>query len=194
MSGTGILLIDGSLGELLVARAELVNGSVTNVRCSSVLTQQSGALPAVAELFPGAGGRSEIAGVVVGCGPGSYTGLRSAAGSALGIARACRVPLIGIGSAEALRTASSSPLSLPIGARESLAVDAQGVRIVPAADAPPRAVLSEIGLGLAEAMFRLATPALCEALEHPERGEVHATPPLLYPAPPRGIKPPQGGA
>jgi hypothetical protein len=43
-------------------------------------------------------------------------------------------------------------------------------------------------------MFRLATPALCEALEHPERGEVHAAPPLLYPAPPRGIKPPQGGA
>ena len=139
MSGARLLLIDGSLGELLVACAELVNGRLTDVRCSSVLTQQSGALPAVAELFPGAGGRSEIAGVVVGRGPGSYTGLRSAAGSALGIARACRVPLIGIGSVEALRTASSSPLSLPIGARESLAVDAQGVRIVPVADAPPRA-------------------------------------------------------
>ena len=46
MSGARLLLIDGSLGELLVACAELVNGRLTDVRCSSVLTQQSGALPA----------------------------------------------------------------------------------------------------------------------------------------------------
>jgi tRNA threonylcarbamoyl adenosine modification protein YeaZ len=62
--------------------------------------QHAGALiPALHRSLENAGvGRDQIAGVVVGEGPGSFTGVRVAAATAKGLARALRVPLWAVSS------------------------------------------------------------------------------------------------
>jgi tRNA threonylcarbamoyl adenosine modification protein YeaZ len=62
---------------------------------------QSDLLPAIAALTAEAGaGPRELAAVVVGTGPGSYTGLRVAIATALGLARASGAKLLGVPSGE----------------------------------------------------------------------------------------------
>ena len=59
----------------------------------------SGLIPAVAEVLDEAGvDRGEVSGVVVGEGPGSFTGVRVAAATAKGLAGAWKVPLWAVSS------------------------------------------------------------------------------------------------
>ncbi len=58
---------------------------------------------AVRALLSEAGvGFSQLQRLVIGTGPGSYTGVRVGASYALGLARACGAPVLGIGSLESL--------------------------------------------------------------------------------------------
>jgi tRNA threonylcarbamoyl adenosine modification protein YeaZ len=60
-------------------------------------------LPAIARLLGEANvRRSRIAGVVVGTGPGAFTGLRVGVATAKGVARALRVPMVGVPTSDAL--------------------------------------------------------------------------------------------
>lgn len=65
------------------------------------------------ELFRAAGaGRAELTGVVVGTGPGSFTGLRLGLAAARGLALALDVPVAGVSTLAAL--AAGAPGALPV--------------------------------------------------------------------------------
>lgn len=95
-----ILAIDASAP---VGRAALVSGGVIEVELEfgGGRSRGGGAASAIEELAK-SGASKGIAGVVVGTGPGSYTGLRSSIAAAWGFALARNVPLSGVSSLLAL--------------------------------------------------------------------------------------------
>lgn len=103
MSGAvrGLLVaLEGSTRRASVAlrRAELV----LDLELDPERAHQSDLLPAIDGLVRRAGARpSEISAVIVGTGPGSYTGLRVAIATALGLARAAGARVLGLPSGEA---------------------------------------------------------------------------------------------
>ena len=149
-----------------------------------------------AALLPDTAARSELVAVLVGVGPGSYTGLRAAASLAAGVAAALNIPVIQVPSDRALllaRDASgqTDPVVLPLGVREVLVVDAAGSRIAERSGAPAGADLERIAPHLPAALASAAAEAidLLRAHEwHTESG--HETSEILirYPAPPRGAE------
>lgn len=69
--------------------------------------------------------RSRLTGVIVGIGPGAFTGLRVGLATAKGIAHGLGIPLVGVSTAEALLAASGFErpvLLLPAGPSERLVV------------------------------------------------------------------------
>jgi tRNA threonylcarbamoyl adenosine modification protein YeaZ len=71
--------------------------------------------------------RSRLAGIVVGTGPGAFTGLRVGIATAKGIAHGLGIPLVGVSTAAALLAASGlerAVLLLPAGPRDRLVVRA----------------------------------------------------------------------
>lgn len=84
--------------------------------------------------------RSRLTGVVVGTGPGAFTGLRVGLATAKGIAHALTLPLVGVSTAEALLAASgieAPVLLLPAGPSERLVVRPDAVpEPVPAGTEP----------------------------------------------------------
>ena len=78
-------------------------------------------LPAVVRLIEVAGlGLADLAGVIVGTGPGAFTGLRVGLATAKTLAHELRLPVVGISSAEALLAGveGAAVLWLPSGARD----------------------------------------------------------------------------
>jgi hypothetical protein len=69
--------------------------------------------------------RSRLTGIVVGTGPGAFTGLRVGMATAKGLAHALAIPLVGVSTAEALLAAvglDRTVLLLPAGPRDRLLV------------------------------------------------------------------------
>jgi hypothetical protein len=69
--------------------------------------------------------RSRLSGIVVGTGPGAFTGLRVGMATAKGLAHALAIPLVGVSTAEALLAAvglDRTVLLLPAGPRDRLLV------------------------------------------------------------------------
>jgi tRNA threonylcarbamoyl adenosine modification protein YeaZ len=82
-------------------------------------------LPAVVRLIEAAGLRlADLGGVIVGMGPGAFTGLRVGIATAKTLAHELRRPIVGIGTAEALLAAvdGAAVLWLPSGPRDRVAV------------------------------------------------------------------------
>ena len=88
-----------------------------------------------------------LGGVVVGTGPGAFTGLRVGLATAKGLAHALAIPLVGIATSTALLAAASwapggagsgarRSLLLPAGPRDRVLVDAAGPRLLPAGSEP----------------------------------------------------------
>jgi tRNA threonylcarbamoyl adenosine modification protein YeaZ len=72
-------------------------------------------LPAIGRLLGEANvRRSRIAAVVVGTGPGAFTGLRVGVATAKGVARALRVPIVGVPTSDALLAALASAESVAL--------------------------------------------------------------------------------
>ena len=105
-------------------------------------------LPAVVELVAGAGVRmADLAGVVVGTGPGAFTGLRVGLATAKTLAHELHVPVVGISTAEALLAAAAAgtpadghsvadglELWLPSGPRDRVVVHAGAVPVIVAGE------------------------------------------------------------
>jgi tRNA A37 threonylcarbamoyladenosine modification protein TsaB len=171
MSSPRILVLDGSLGFSIVAIVE-ERGDLYECVAEDYLYDQP-LLQRITTLLPTQGERARLTGVVVGNGPGSYSGIRVAASVAVGIAAALGIPLRESASDRALWQAVQRPFSIALGTRESLEVQEFTSAVVTrdAASAPLEPVeLRESG---ACAIVRGAGP-----IAH------HVT--LRYPAPARG--------
>jgi tRNA threonylcarbamoyladenosine biosynthesis protein TsaB len=125
-----------------------------------VAVEQSGAPPAVGS-FPAGQRHGEellaaierllgsagiepgaLGGIVVGTGPGAFTGLRVGLATAKGLAHALGLPIVGIATATALLAPGDGPdgqpriLLLPAGPRDRVIVDADGIRLLTAGTEP----------------------------------------------------------
>ena len=95
----------GPLGSVAIA-------SGADVLARGVMLRQSGhaagLIPMIEETLEGAGvDREEVSGIVVGEGPGSFTGVRVAAATAKGLSRALGVPLYRVSSLAAVALAAA---------------------------------------------------------------------------------------
>ena len=97
-------------------------------------------LPAIDELLDRAGiDRSRLAAVIVGTGPGAFTGLRVGIATAKGLAHGMGCPIVGVSTAEALLagTTPRSVLLLPAGPADRLLVrHGHAARLIPAGSEP----------------------------------------------------------
>ena len=111
----------GPLGSVAVSRGvDVLARNTLGARSEHA----SGLVPAIDRALDEAGvGRRELQGVVVGEGPGSFTGVRVAAATAKGLVHALSVPLWAISSLTAAALASD------IGAIRYLLFDAPGDRV-----------------------------------------------------------------
>jgi tRNA threonylcarbamoyladenosine biosynthesis protein TsaB len=100
----------------------------------------------------GRGGLARVAGVIVGTGPGAFTGLRVGIATAKALAVALDVPLAGVSTAAALLTAAGEPggaVLLPAGPSDRTLATFTGAVLVPAGEevaAPGGSVLVAVDL------------------------------------------------
>ena len=84
--------------------------------------------------------RSRLTGIVVGTGPGAFTGLRVGMATAKGIAHGLDIPLVGVSTAEALIAASGEErpvLLLPAGPSDRVLIrPGEGPRLLPGGTDP----------------------------------------------------------
>jgi len=191
-----LLILDGSFGEGCVALLHLDGESAGRFESAPEMRPHQPLVARAAVLLPDTAARSELVAVLVGVGPGSYTGLRAAASLAAGVAAALNIPVIQVPSDRALllaRDASgqTDPVVLPLGVREVLVVDAAGSRIAERSGAPTAADLERIAPHLAAALASTAAEAVDLLRVHEWRtesgvevGEIA----IRYPAPPRGAE------
>jgi tRNA threonylcarbamoyl adenosine modification protein YeaZ len=115
-----LLVIDTATSEVVVAAAS-PDGELLGVTTwTADRTHSARLLPAIGRLTGEANlRRSRITGVVVGMGPGAFTGLRVGIATAKAIAHELRVPIAGVSTAAALLAASGvgerAVLLLPAG-------------------------------------------------------------------------------
>jgi tRNA threonylcarbamoyl adenosine modification protein YeaZ len=131
--------------------------------------------------------RSDIDGIVVGTGPGAFTGLRVGIATAKGLAHGLGIPLVGVSTAEALLAAAAidrAVLILPAGPSDRIIVrPGDAARLLPGGDDPQLVddeVLVAVDLpdrapadasargamaqaGLAVALLRIGAPLLVAA-------------------------------
>jgi tRNA threonylcarbamoyl adenosine modification protein YeaZ len=130
-------------------------------------------LPAVERTLAEAGlGRADLAALVVGTGPGAFTGLRVGIAAAKGIAHGLGAPLLGVGTGQALLSSAAAldrlPLDrhvllLPAGAKDRVLVTPHGEsRLIPGGTDP------DLGADVVLVALDLDGRAPAEALE---RGE-----------------------
>lgn len=165
------LVLDGSLGYCIAAIVEEHEGVLVCVAEDYLYDQPL--LQRISHLAPDQDGRAALTDVVVGSGPGSYSGTRVAASAAVGIAAALAIPLRECSSDRAIWQAAKRSFSVALGTRESLEVSGGGALVVPRDTASSPLLLEEIRGVAACALVREAGDAVA-----------HVT--LRYPAPARG--------
>ena len=164
-------MLDGSLGFSIVAIVEERSDALVCVAEDYHYDQPL--LQRIANLIPGQAERAALTGVVVGNGPGSYSGARVAASAAVGIAAALNLPLRESASDRALWQAAQRSFSVALGTRESLEVSESGSVVITRDTASPHLTQEESRGVAASALVRVAGPVAA-----------HVT--LRYPAPARG--------
>jgi len=139
-AGSKILAIDSATTRVVVAVGTLTGDLIDATEWPAGYRHGETLLPTIAallerlDLTP-----ASIAAIVVGTGPGAFTGLRVGIATAKGMAHALGVPLIGVSTADGL-LAGAGPdavLLLPAGPADRLVVvPGQPARLVPAGEDP----------------------------------------------------------
>ena len=102
-----LLVLDTATSRIVVAAASPAGTLFGATTWEAGRTHGAQLLPAIGRLTGEANlRRSRIAGVVVGTGPGAFTGLRVGLATAKAIAHELRVPIVGVSTGEALLAAS----------------------------------------------------------------------------------------
>ena len=137
-----ILAIDTATSRVVVAAAAPDGTPLGVSTWEAGRTHGAQLLPAIGRLTGEANlRRSRIRGVIVGTGPGAFTGLRVGIATAKAIAHELRVPIVGISTGAALLSASGAGpdaiLLLPAGPNDRLAVRAgSGAVLLPGGREP----------------------------------------------------------
>ena len=139
--GAGWLLaLDTSTSTIVVAAGTIDGTLIAAVAFEGRYRHSQELLPAAVRMIEGAGLRlADLAGVVVGSGPGAFTGLRVGIATAKTLAHELGRPLLGIPSSSALLAASGSDdavLWLPSGPRDRVMVCAGEEPVVVPGAAP----------------------------------------------------------
>ena len=188
------LILDGSLAPGCVARLSLRGPEAGTIQSAEAGDPERSLIERIAALVPSEASRAELAAVVVGIGPGSYTGIRAASAAAAGVAVALQIPIITVPSDRALYAAAQhtggDAVVLPLGTREVLVIRESESVIAAHADAPPSANLALVALHLPRAFAQLAETELRDALVAADRGArwQRRDIQLRYPSPPRGAE------
>ena len=165
-AGTTILAIDSATTKVVVAVGTLTGDLIDATDWPAGYRHGETLLPTIAallerlELTP-----ASVAAIVVGTGPGAFTGLRVGIATAKGMAHALDVPIVGVSTADALLAGAvgDAVLQLPAGPADRLVVErGRPARLVPAGDDPG------VPSGATVVALDLADRAPADALE---RGE-----------------------
>jgi tRNA threonylcarbamoyl adenosine modification protein YeaZ len=104
-----LLVIDTATSAIVVAAADLDGALLGKTTWPAGRTHGARLLPAIGRLHGEANlRRSRIRGVIVGTGPGAFTGLRVGLATAKAIAHELRVPIAGVSTGEALLRAAAT--------------------------------------------------------------------------------------
>jgi len=140
MSEDVLLAIDSATTRVVVALGALDGTLVDATDWSAGYRHGETLLPAIDELLSRAGiDRFRLAAVVVGTGPGTFTGLRVGIATAKGLAHGLGRPIVGVSTAEALLAGATprSVLLLPAGPTDRLLVrHGEPARLIPAGSEP----------------------------------------------------------
>ena len=138
--GGHLLAIDTATSRATLAFGTLPEGTMRSLDAwPGAHAHAETILPRLAGLLVATGlTRADVAGVVVGVGPGGFTGLRVGLATAKTLAHGLRRPIVGIGTAEALAAAAGLPgratVILPAGPRDRYLVplpdDGAGARLL----------------------------------------------------------------
>jgi tRNA threonylcarbamoyl adenosine modification protein YeaZ len=127
-TGRGWLLaLDTATATIVVAAGTTDGGVIASTAFEGRYRHSQELLPAVVRLIDEAGLQlGELAGVIVGTGPGAFTGLRVGLATAKTLAHELRCPVVGIATSDALLAGAgeATVLWLPAGPRERLSVRA----------------------------------------------------------------------
>ena len=108
MSGRRLLAIDTSGMDALVALGKENGSLVAERRWAAGYRHGEELLTRIDEMLKGEGvALAELAGVVVGTGPGAFTGLRVGLATAKALARELAIPIAGVATSEALLEAAA---------------------------------------------------------------------------------------
>ena len=172
MSGPGvgaqanILAIDSATTRVVVAVGTLTGELIDATEWPAGYRHGETLLPTIAALLERLELTSaSVAAIVVGTGPGAFTGLRVGIATAKGMAHALGVPLVGVSTADGLLKGAppDAVLLLPAGPADRLVVvPGQQARLVPAGEDP------SVPSGATLVAVDLADRAPADALE---RGE-----------------------
>jgi tRNA threonylcarbamoyladenosine biosynthesis protein TsaB len=140
VSTSAILAIDSATTRVVVALGDPDGTLIDALDWPAGYRHGETLLPAIDDLLGRAGiDRTRLAAVVVGTGPGAFTGLRVGLATAKGLAHGLGCPIVGISTAEALLVGAAprSVLLLPAGPSDRLLVrHGEAARLVPAGSEP----------------------------------------------------------
>lgn len=150
---TTILAIDSATTRVVVAVGTTAGLLIETTDWPAGYRHGETLLPAIESLLDRrAIGRPSLAAIVVGTGPGAFTGLRVGIATAKGLAHALGAPLIGISTADALLAGApgDAVLLLPAGPSDRLVIQRGGpVGLLVGAGDPPSRPGSLVAIDLA---------------------------------------------
>jgi tRNA threonylcarbamoyladenosine biosynthesis protein TsaB len=140
IAGEPILAIDTATTRVIVAIGQLDGTILEATDWPAGYRHGETLLPAIDQSLMRLGvERSRIGGVVVGTGPGAFTGLRVGLATAKGLAQALQIPIVGVSTADAILAAApeGSVLLLPAGPSDRLIARRGGLaQLLPAGSEP----------------------------------------------------------